>query len=64
MGQLREYCMNHRTFSFRTLLLEQNSRIQVIVTFPAVLELMKTGAIYIRQEHIFDDIYITSKLAA
>ena len=33
---------------------------QIIVTFLAVLELMKTGEIQVYQEHTFDDIIITS----
>ncbi len=33
---------------------------QVIVTFLAILELMKVGTIRIAQEHTFDDIEITS----
>jgi segregation and condensation protein A len=37
---------------------------EVIVTFLAILELMKTGKIFIYQDHIFDDIRIDSKVAA
>ena len=33
---------------------------QVVVTFLAILELMKTGKIVIRQEETFGDIIITS----
>ena len=33
----------------------------MVVTFLAILELMKTGKIFIRQEHIFDDIQIESR---
>ena len=36
----------------------------MIVTFLAILELMKMGAISITQEAIFDDIRITSQIAA
>ena len=35
-----------------------------IVTFLTVLELMKMGKITVSQEHIFDDIYIISRIAA
>ena len=38
----------------------QCSKFQVIVTFLAVLELMKTGKIRISQEEIFGDIQIES----
>ena len=39
---------------------KQASKVQIIVTFLAVLELMKTGEIQVYQEHTFDDIIITS----
>lgn len=64
MGYLTEYAMNHRFFSFRQLLEKQSSKLEVIVTFLAVLELMKAGNIYISQEKTFDDIKIESKLVA
>lgn len=64
MDYLMDYAMHHRSFSFRQLLEKQSSRLEIIVTFLAVLELMKSGTIFISQEHIFDDIKITSKLAA
>ena len=64
MEYLMDYAMQHRSFSFRQLLEKQSSRLEIIVTFLAVLELMKSGTIFISQEHIFDDIKITSKLAA
>ena len=54
----------HKHFSFRSLLEAQSSKVEVIVTFLAILELMKTGKILISQEHIFDDIQIDSKIAA
>lgn len=64
MGFLTAYAMEHRNFSFRQLLENQSSRLEIIVTFLAVLELMKAGTIYISQEHTFDDIQIESKLVA
>lgn len=64
MTYLTEYAMQHRSFSFRQLLEKQSSRLEIIVTFLAILELMKAGTILISQEHTFDDIKITSKLAA
>lgn len=57
---LREYAGHHHQFSFRQLLEEQCSKMEVIVTFLAILELMKAGVIIISQEHIFDDIQIES----
>ena len=46
----------------RKLLEKQNSKMEVIVTFLIILELMKTGKINISQENIFDDIMITSNV--
>ena len=57
------YAKEHKSFSFRRLLEKQSSRMEVIVTFLIILELMRTGKIAISQEKIFDDIIITSKVA-
>lgn len=54
------YAKEHGTFSFRKLLEGQKSKMQVVVTFLAILELMKTGKIMIQQEGTFADIIITS----
>lgn len=64
IGQLSEYAKDHKHFSFRSLLEAQSSKVEIIVTFLAILELMKMGKIFISQEHIFDDIKIDSKIAA
>ncbi len=58
---VEEYIMSHEKCSFRQLLEKQNSKMEVIVTFLIVLELMKIGSISIAQDQIFDDIYITAK---
>ena len=45
-----------------TVLLErQNSKMEIIVTFLLVLEMMKIGKIMISQEDLFGDIQITVK---
>ena len=59
MIYLETYCMEHERFSFRDLLERQGSKVEIIVTFLGILELMKTGRIQIEQEHLFDEIYIT-----
>lgn len=64
MEQLLDYAKQHKHFSFRSILEEQCGKVELIVTFLAVLELMKLGKIFISQEHIFDDILIDSKIAA
>ncbi len=61
---VEEYSRNHRSFSFRKLLSGQHSKMEIIVTFLVILEMMKTGKISIAQEEIFDDIIITSNQAA
>ena len=58
-----DYIRSHKTFSFRKLLEKQGSKMEVIVTFLVVLEMMKVGRIVIVQENIFDDILITSNEA-
>lgn len=64
MTYVEEYAKQHRAFSFRALLMAQSSKMEVIVTFLAILELMKVGKIGISQEFIFDDIQITLREAA
>ena len=56
------YAREHQTFSFRKLLEKQSSKMEIIVTFLIILEMMKVGKITISQEDIFDDIWITSNI--
>ena len=58
MRYVQEYGLAHKQFSFRGLLEEQPDKMDVIVTFLCILELMKMGRINIVQEEIFDDILI------
>ena len=58
MLELKEFAGTHKKFSFRALLENQRSRIQVIVTFLSVLELMKMGHIHVDQETLFGEIEI------
>lgn len=55
------YAAEHKTFLFRDLFQNKKTKMQKIVTFLAVLELMKIGKLQIVQEDIFTDIYITYK---
>lgn len=64
MNYLEQYALTHRRFSFRGLLEAQSSKMEIIVTFLSILELMKVGKIRISQERIFDDILVESKIAA
>lgn len=58
---VEEYITTHKKCSFRQLLEKQHSKMEVIVTFLVILEMMKLGKISIVQENIFDDIMITAK---
>ena len=49
------YARKHRKFSFRQMLEAGADKLDVVVTFLAVLELMKIGKIALTQEHLFDD---------
>lgn len=64
IAYLEQYAASHRKFHFRSLLESQSSKMEVIVCFLAILELMKTGTITITQENLFDDIEIESNIAA
>lgn len=57
---IEDYIKSHKTFSFRKLLEKQSSKMEVIVTFLVILEMMKIGKIGIKQEDTFADIIITS----
>lgn len=64
MTYVEEYSLHHGHFSFRSLLEAQPGKMEVVVTFLAILELMKMGKIVVSQEYTFDDIKIESKIAA
>lgn len=64
MVYLEQYAISHKRFCFRNLLEQQGSKMEVIVSFLAILELMKTGKITIKQDNLFDDIEIESQIAA
>jgi segregation and condensation protein A len=58
-SQIQEFGLLHKTFSFRSLIEIQHTRMEIIVTFLGILELIKIGRITIDQECLFDDIIIT-----
>lgn len=62
MSFLHQYAKMHKRFSFRQLLEKQKSKIHMIVTFLAMLEMMKTGEIQVVQEDTFSEIMITSTI--
>lgn len=60
LNYVEDYAKSHKRFSFRQLLEQQVSRMHVVVTFLAVLELMKMGTIRVEQEDTCGDIMIDS----
>lgn len=60
MVQIREEVRGLKGINFRTLLESQPTRMNIIITFMSILELMKIGAITIRQDEIFGEIVIDS----
>ncbi|BBF42139.1 segregation and condensation protein A [Lachnospiraceae bacterium KM106-2] len=59
MIQIEEYAMLHKTFLFRKLLEGHSTKMEIVVTFLGMLELMKMGKLRIVQNATFDDIFIT-----
>lgn len=57
--KIQQYGIERRVFYFRNLFEEQSSKMEIIVTFLGILELVKLGRIKIEQEQMFDDIKIT-----
>lgn len=60
MEEIRSGIRGLKGINFKTLLEIQASKINIIVTFMAILELMKVGDITIRQDELFGDIIIDS----
>lgn len=56
---IRDYAKQKKRFSFKKLLESQHSKMHMIVSFLAILELMKMGEIVIEQKEIFDDITVS-----
>ncbi len=60
MVEIRNEIKGLKSINFRTLLGSKRGKINLIVSFLAILELMKTGVLIIRQEEMFGDIIIDS----
>lgn len=56
---IKNYINENKKISFRSLLNGQSTKMDVIVTFLVILELMKMGMIRIEQEDIFGEILIS-----
>lgn len=61
MALIRTELMTHRSqIRFRDLLGQAASRVEIIVTFLAVLELIKQYIVEVQQDHLFGDIVISA----
>lgn len=60
IGSVLNYTRKHRHYSFRSMLEKSRERMEVVVTFLALLELMKLGRIEVRQEDAFSEIEISA----
>jgi len=56
--EVMAYARKHRKFTFRSLLESQVTKLEVVVTFLSVLELMKIGKIALLQEETFGEMQI------
>ena len=60
LAYIQDYVQNHSRFSFRKLLEKSNHKMEIVITFLTILEMMKMGQVTIIQEELFDDIIIVS----
>ncbi|MDO4266019.1 MAG: segregation/condensation protein A [Eubacteriales bacterium] len=58
IGSVLRYTRKYRRYSFREMLSEAHERMDVVVTFLAILELMKMGKIEVTQSSAFADIEV------
>ena len=58
INSVLDYARKYRKFSFRGMLTRQKDRTEIVVTFLALLELMKIGKIHLTQDNLFDDMMI------
>ncbi|MFQ5855338.1 MAG: segregation and condensation protein A [Anaerolineae bacterium] len=58
IGVMRRALLGSRRVSFQALLRDCRSRIEIIVTFLGLLELMKAGEVVVRQDTLFGEITI------
>lgn len=58
---VKEYTKKHKKVGFRQLLQKQKSKTHLVVTFLAVLQLMKEGEIEVMQKGMFEEIEILWK---
>ncbi|MCR4406604.1 MAG: segregation/condensation protein A [Anaerolineae bacterium] len=61
IAAIRDILRTHAQVSFHHLLSEATSRLEIIVTFLAVLELIKSGYVDVQQDRLFGEIIILGK---
>ena len=59
MQDILAYAKSHGRFSFRQMLKKKQGKTETVVSFLAILELMKMGKISLKQENAFGDLDIT-----
>ncbi|MDD6101502.1 MAG: segregation/condensation protein A, partial [Clostridiales bacterium] len=57
--KIQEYGIRHKKCSFKGLLENSNNKVEIIVTFLGILELIKMGRVTVVQDNIFDDIEVS-----
>ena len=58
INEIREIILKKSSLSFGALLSKAESKTEIIVTFLAILELVKNQSVQVLQKNIFDDICI------
>ena len=58
IDELQNYAKEHKCFNFKNVLMNRPSRLHIVVSFLAVLELMKVGAVKAVQDDNVSDILI------
>lgn len=61
MQVVRNFFIKRRRVKFSDICRQLQSRVEVVVTFLAILELIKNGEIQIAQKGLFEDIWLISK---
>lgn len=59
---IQNYIQSHKQFGFRKLLEKSHNKMEIVITFLTVLEMMKMGEITIIQQDLFDEIVIISNV--
>lgn len=55
---IRNMILKLKKLNFRDILLDAKSKIEVVISFMALLELIKSGEVAVNQGGVFDDIFI------